>query len=102
MIITEAAVIALNHLGRPARADEIHSVILTLKLMTKAEVSTSEGVRVKMEMSCVNSKRNDKANNLFFTRVSPGTFDLLEEFKTKPKTPITILETVARKRRLSR
>ncbi len=103
MIITEAAVIALQHLGRPAKADEIHKTILSLRLMTIDEVSKSDGVRVKIEMLCENSKRTDKPNKTIrFRRVSPGTYDLLEVFKDKSKVSPAVLEVISRKRRLNR
>ena len=103
MIISDAAVIALQHIGRPAKANQIHKTILSLQLMTMAEVSTSEGVRVKIEMLCVNSKRTDKPSKaLLFTRVSPGTYDLLEQFKNTSKISPAIHEVISRKRRLSR
>jgi hypothetical protein len=102
MIITEAAVIALQYLNRPARADEIHRTILSLKLMTMSEVSTSEGVRVKIEMLCENSRRADKPNMAMrFRRVAPGTYDLLKAFKVKSYPSSIILEVLSRKRRLN-
>ncbi|MBQ4890066.1 hypothetical protein J8L86_09460 [Shewanella sp. MMG014] len=103
MIISDAAKIALQHLGRPAKADEIHKTILLLKLMTEAEVSTSEGVRVKIEILCENSNRTDKpSSGFYFTRVSPATYDLLDEFKKKATISPQILAVISRKRRLNR
>ncbi|MEZ8184326.1 hypothetical protein ACED29_00720 [Shewanella sp. 5S214] len=65
-------------------------------------MSSSEGVRVKVEMLCENSKRADKPNTaMCFRRVNPSTYDLLEEFKEKSHHLPAVITVISRKRRLN-